>query len=732
MPVIDRIKPTPFHLLDAEEKKRRVKMQRGESSARNKAEFNVANNIDPLPEVVDPQRREECKWSFKLHCETYNPYRFELRWSKDHLELLQTMEDAILKHVGLHAFACFRGFGKTTIAESLAQWALLHGHKKFIVFIAATGPHAKALIESMWLDLETNELLYEDFPEVCYPIRMLERNMQRAVGQHLNSCPTMIYKKQDQFVLPTIEGNDSSGSKAQAVGITGSVRGLKHLLANGQVIRPDFVMIDDPQTDKSAKSNVMTAAREKVINGAILGLAGPRTAITAVMPCTVIRSNDLAERFIDKVKRPEWQGKRTKLLVSFPKNMEYWRKYADIRAEGLRAGMGQSAATEYYRANQSTMDEGAECSWLERFDPHLQISAIQAAMDIYFTDPSAFYSEYQNDPLKDGGELGPHQLHLSFEGLIQRSKKSKYRVVPRDTLYITSGTDIQGKILYYLTVAWTSDFGGTIVDYGTYPKQDTFDGWTAQNPPIPLGFDNPDIGLVPKVFAGLDRIKDDAFSLPFIRDEIGGNEYIQKCLIDANWALAADAVYAFCKQNEQGNIYIPCHGRGVTATMVPMEQWAKKLGEKRYWNARILPNTQDKNRGRHATYDGNAWKSVIAERLTVPLGSENALGFYGENPYHHQRLIEHLIVEKPIKKKGRGREVDEWEAPENIVENHWWDCLIQAAVAANILGLKPHVQTLVQSNAGQPDTTVTAPATEKTRRVATAPPMQRKPFERGL
>jgi hypothetical protein len=719
--VLDNPNRSARHMTAEDRRKKRSQKNIEE----NREVIQLANDIYPVPEVVNKDRREQCKYNFKLFCETYHPNKFELRWSPVHLDLISTMENAVLRDSGTLCYACFRGFGKTSLAETLAQWSLLYGHKSYIVIIAATNDLAKNLVKSQVLELETNETLFEDFPEVCYPLRSLERNFVRALHQHCDSVPTRIQYKSDGFTFPCIKDSVSSGSKVHSVGLTGSLRGLKHTLPTGKVIRPDFVIIDDPQTDNSAKSDVATSTRERIIQGAIAGLSGPRTSMTAIMPCTVIRVNDLAERFLDNQKRPEWQGKRTSLLPKFPTNMQLWRQYADIRAESLRSGYGVKVSTQFYKDNQIAMDEGAEVSWLERFDPRQQISAIQAAMDLYFTDPVAFASEYQNQPLIESNGAINHNLTLTVDKLLERSSGMQHGIVPRHTLYLTTGIDIQAKILYYTTVAWTEDFGGIIADYGTYPRQHSFEGWTAQNPPIPMSAvdGNHNLPLIPLVFRGLEYIRDNILSKGFKRDETDDAIFVEKCLIDANWALSADAVYTFCKQNESTNVYLPSNGRAVSATMIPMEQWARKVGEKQFWNSRIRLNTNEANRGRHAIFDGNSWKTLVAERLLVPKGSNNALMFYGDNGYQHQIMMQQLCIEKPEQRKGRGRTVDEWEAEGSVVENHFWDCIVMAAVAANIAGLKVHVRTNEQLNANTGITeTVTAPAPLRNRRVASPPP----------
>ena len=42
----------------------------------------------------------------------------------------------------------------------------------------------------------------------------------------------------------------------------------------------------------------------------MLGLVGPDTKISSIMPCTVIRPGDMADRILDREKPPQWQGER--------------------------------------------------------------------------------------------------------------------------------------------------------------------------------------------------------------------------------------------------------------------------------------------------------------------------------------------------------------------------------------------------------------------------------------
>lgn len=676
-----------------------------------------ANDIAPIPDVVDIERRESTKFSFKLFCEIYHAKKFRLRWSHTHLNLIETMERAVLDGGGNLAYACPRGFGKTSLAEVLAEWALFHAHKKYVMLVGATNSHALELASSILTDIETNELYSEDFPEICYPIVHLEQQYIKAKTQHCNGLSTRIVYSKNKFVFPTIEGAETSGSVFQCTSITGRIRGAKYLSSTGQSLRPDLVLIDDPQTDKTAKSNKMVEQRERIITGAITGLCGPDEDITILMPCTVIRKDDLAERFLDLEKKPEWQGKRTKLLERFPQNMDLWNKYKEIRDESFRSGNSGREATEFYKQHQTEMDEGAVVSWTERYNPKRQHSAIQAAMDLYFTNPLAFASEYQNEPLIESNDGIVHDLALTVDKLQDRTSGLPYRKVPRSTLHLTTGLDIQGKILYYVTTAWTEDFGGVIVDYGTWPKQPMLTGWSTQDPPIHLGSDNPKLlSTETRVYDGLSKLKDQIFSRGFIRDESTDVMHIGRIGIDANWALSSSAVYSFVREfGSVNDRFIACHGRGISSRMLPMVDWAKKVGEIKGDDWRILPSTVAVNRGRHLSFDTNSWKSTVAERLLLPKGSDNCLLFYGDNITIHEPLINSLTEEYPISREGRFRRINEWVTDKGASsENHYWDALILAAVSAASLGLKRHVKIVSVSTDGN---MVTAPLPSKVRPV---------------
>ena len=147
-------------------------------------------------------------------------------------------------------------------------------------------------------------------------------------------------------MLPTIEGSAVSGVVISSSDMKGSdIRGQNHACADGQVVRPQLVLIDDPQTSESAWSESQSTHREGILAGDVLGMAGPGKKIAGLMACTAIKPGDMADFILNRDKHPEWQGQRTKMLYMFPCNEKLRSKYAELRGDLLRNDGDGSIAT---------------------------------------------------------------------------------------------------------------------------------------------------------------------------------------------------------------------------------------------------------------------------------------------------------------------------------------------------------------------------------------------------
>ena len=638
----------------------------------------AGRDIGQLPEVVNPDRKAACERNFQLFCESYFPETYALAWSPDHLKVIEKIETAVLRG-GLFALALPRGSGKTTITESAALWSMLYGHREFVVLIGATESAALELLDSLKTELEVNERLAEDFPEVCYPVAQLEGIANRCAGQLYKGERTRITWTSNEIVLPTVEGSRASGIIVRVAGITGRIRGMKFKRSDGRNVRPSLVVIDDPQTSESAGSLEQTRKRVRVLAGDILGLAGPGQKISGIMPCTIIRPGDMADIILNRNTHPDWNGEKTRMVYRFPTNMKLWEEYAEIRAEALRTEGNFQKATEFYLANREAMDAGAEVSWEARFN-HDEVSALQHAMNLKFQDEASFMSEYQNDPLPD--DTADDSL-LSVDEICAKINGLARRRVPLKCDRLTMFVDVQKALLFYVVIAWAEDFTGAVIDYGSWPDQHRHEYSLADaNPSIQTLF--PKAGFEGALYAALSALTDECLGREWERED-GAVLKIERALVDANWGQSTDVVYQFCRQSSHAGVILPSHGRYVGASSKPMTEYRKQQGDRLGFNW-MIPNVAGKRAIRHVIYDTNYWKSFIHARLAVPVGDKGSLTLYGRIPGAHQLFAEHLTAEYRVKTQGRGRTVDEWKLKPQSHDNHFLDCVAGCAVCGSMLG----------------------------------------------
>ena len=646
----------------------------------------AGRDIGAIPAVVDHQRRTIAAASLRAFAETYFAPKFTLAWSDDHLLMIDKIEQIVLRD-GLAALAMPRGSGKTTICEVAVMWATLNGHHVFTMLIGNSEAHALAMLANIKTELQYNAMLAEDYPEACYPIRRLEGETRRCAGQRHHGRPTNIEWAADHVTLATVPGARCSGAIVHVAGLTGNLRGAVHTRPDGRSVRPSLAIIDDPQTDQSARSPSQCAQREAVINGAVLGLAGPGRRMAVVVPCTVIRPNDMADQLLNRDLNPQWRGERTRMLYAEPTETDLWDQYAQLRAEAQREDREPTEATEFYRDRREAMDAGALVGWAERYNPD-ELSAIQHAMNLKFHDPASFASEYQNDPLPEGQSdaevLGADELQQRLNG-VGRAK------APSDATVITAFIDVQRKALFWLVAAWTPGFTGYIIDYGTYPDQ-AGRYFNLRTVTRTLGRVHAGAGLEGCIHAGLEALCDDLLTRDYPRGD-GTTQRIERCLIDANWGESTETVYKFIARSVHRAALYPSHGRYIGASNKPLNEYTRKPGDRRgtYW--RIASGRQARRKQRHALYDTNYWKSFIHTRFATAVGDRGSLSLYGRDPREHRLIADHMIAEYPVSTEAGGRFVDEWKQRPDKPDNHWFDCIVGAAVAASIAGVELAITT---------------------------------------
>jgi hypothetical protein len=666
---------------------------------------NAVAEIGPIPPVANRERREACRFDLERFLVEYFPNSTGLSpFSDDHRRVIARMKRCVLEG-GRFANAVYRGFAKTTLAENDAIWAVLYGHRKFVPIFGADARSAKDVIDSIKMELSENELLIGDFPEVCHAITALEGKPQRCHSQTCGGNLTHVEWTAEKVVLPTIilpvnlaselgvDVDDTglprnAGAILTARGITGGTRGLKHKRPDGTQQRPDFVIVDDPQTDEVAGSPHSVGKTLDVLKKAILNLGGHRKTISVVMNGTVIQPDDVVDQLLDSARNPSWQRERIPMIRKWADAHEsFWLgDYARIRrtydpddeSDQQRA---RTEANELYRANRAAADAGCEVSWESCFDADTELSAIQHAYNKLIDDgEEAFASECQQAPLRvvagSADEITERWLATKLNGL-QRG------VVPLACDRLTAFVDVQGKLLFYAVLAFSEGFGVAVVDYGAFPDQKRSD-FTLKKATRTLQHVTRGAGQEGAIYGGLKQLTEAILGRDWRRED-GTLLQVTRCWIDSGWGDSTETVHTFCRQSPHAAQLCASKGFGITAAKKPMSEYERKPGETHALNAVIGPAGQGR---RLARYDTNWWKSFVAARWLVPMGDHGSMTIFGREPDEHRTFFSHMVSEYRTETTGQGRKVDVWAQRPQKPDNHWWDCVVGAAAAASFDGVR--------------------------------------------
>jgi hypothetical protein len=643
---------------------------------RRREQTYAGQDIGPIPPVRNPERRAACELDLRLFGLTYLSETFCLPLCDDHDLIIAKIQRAAI-HGGLFPYAMPRGGGKTSWARAGALWAVLYGHRQFVALIAATDEASnRQLLHPLKQQLETNDLLLADFPEVCFPIRELQGQAARTRGQHIRGKPTRMAWEADRIVLPWIEGSPSAGAVVTTSGLTGALRGQQHTRPDGSVIRPSLILVDDPQTRGSAKSASQTQFRMEILNGDVLRMGGPDVAVAVVVPCTKIYVGDLADQLLDRKANPRWQGETRQALYSFPTNMKLWEEYREIRFIEFQAGGDGSECTAFYVEHQAEMDEGAEVAWPERHEPN-EASGIQHCMNVFIDTPDAFWAEYQNQPqqIQDTEDMP------TAEEIANKLSGAGRGRIPSGCTKLTTFVDVHKEVLYYAVGAFEPNFSGYLIDYGTFPHQGRR-YFSMRDATMTLSRMFRGYGLEAAIRAGLDALASELLTKDWPVDG-GGVMSIDRGLIDANWEPSRKTVYNFVRYGGHAAVVRAGHGRyygasrdAIGTKRKPRERpgfnWVEKFGDEG---------------ARYIGFDTNFWKTFGMSRLAVPLEQVGCVSLYGSLAAEHQLFAEHLTAEFPVRVEGPQRVVDEWKMRPGKTDNHWLDCYVGCLVAASTVGI---------------------------------------------
>lgn len=664
------------------DRQREAKRAWAEKSRKSGAEI-------PIPFPADPSRRAACLGDGVQFLLTYFPGVFYQGFTPDRLEMLEAIRFAAT-HGGDQAVAGPRGEGKTRLAIYESLRLMLAGVVSFPLLVTKNAGSAAEALDTLKRELETNELLAADFPEVCCPIIELDGWASRARKQHVRGHKPEVLWTKDLIALPTVpnavlRGLDPAWREVEScargqlyacVGIEGRIRGR-----NVRNRRPDLAIIDDVDDRESAGSEKQTQDRERIIDSDVAGLAGPGQQVARVMLCTLLNRRCVAYKFTDPKQKPSWKGKRLRAMIREPERKDLWEEYVETYRSAMESGDDPlaRAATRFYETHMAAMDAGAEMSNPANYvaapaedGAPMELSSVQS----FFNKVARFgwdavLTEYQQDPPEEGG---PESDTLTETMVRSRLTGLPRCQVPDGADLLTAFIDLGKRRLHWGVVAWEQGGIGSVIDYGEQPTAD----------PDTYGAERAIRVALDEIADGWDVKGTDERSYPYLKSD-GEVVPVRLCLVDSGeWMTTA---YDFCRR--RGAPFMPSKGQGnyhqppkPTTDRKPGDRWFRGIQREREGNIWL---TQ---------MDPDHWKKWVHERFRTPSFVEDSgkrkrgsLALFGDEPKEHREIAKHVLAEEWRREFIEGKGWKEyWHASGRA--NHYFDVLYGNCVAASVCGIK--------------------------------------------
>jgi hypothetical protein len=731
---------------DTAEEKAQAQRDHANRWIRNKSKS--SRDIGDIPfGTIDWDRRNRCKTDLKLFCEEYMKAVFFKQWSDDQLKCVTKAQTVIIKG-GKFALAMPRGGGKTAICRGAVLFATAYGYKRYPFNIGSTDSKSCQTLEFIKTYWYRSPELQQDFPEIGYPILKLENRWHLARGQEYMGEATHVTWGSDRIRYPCItlpkeiadwyrtmdpksvmtlrDGREipaSGGVILACAGIDGSIRGDAdvHPVTLEQP-RPDLVLLDDVQKDQKADSPLLCEKLIRLIDGAVTGLAGPDGHIDVLMPCTVIREDDVADTFIDPLRRPDYRGERCQMVKSWPPGVtdyeitfdkpasKLWNEYSELRRKSLQTLGDESLNTEFYIKHRKVMDENFVCSWPERFDSRVEVSAQQSAMNLRLSIGSMFLPEYQNIGRKLNLES---DILITAKQLAERVTSFPQRILPPEIQHLGAFLDVQNEVFFYCVLAVDSDFTGSVVDYGTWPEvqashftKDQIESWSLvtneffkaypqyRNKAVRNNQGKVRAPLEAKIYFGLQKVVNMLMGRKYVREGEHQRIFnIQRLGIDTRWGQGSDTIKRFIRESGIKEI-IPYQGAAMPPTNRQFEEYVK---EKTFqFEDQLHPNVREPKWCIRPNPDGmyymmadvNRLKDFAFARLASPPGSPGNITLFNAPAERHALFAGHICnSEYPEPVTARGITKNMWKEREGVAwNNDWLDCFAGCCAMVSHLG----------------------------------------------
>jgi hypothetical protein len=312
-------------------------------------------------------------------------------------ETLASEYERITLQRGVHLnIVAPRGNAKTTWAQIKIIKSICEATEHYILIISDTGVQAANILDTIKMELESNEALRRDYP------------LPTSTGAVWNN----------------LRVETANGICIEALGTGQKIRGKKF-----KQYRPSLIILDDPDNDEDVRSPTTRLQHIEWFNKALLKCGDTDTNIVVVG--TMLHRECIVGHL---EKRPDFITIKFQSIMSWPTNMALWSEWETLywsSAVTLKGGKSERKTTEadlFYELNYDAMNAGAEVLWAPLEDL-ITLMKMRAA-----SGHAAFQSEKQNDPrdptkCEFPEEWFDESIEYDYEDLIKRLSNEEHVTV---------------------------------------------------------------------------------------------------------------------------------------------------------------------------------------------------------------------------------------------------------------------------------------------------------------
>jgi len=273
---------------------------------------------------------------FQKFRQRYFPHYHKVADGSFQEELSRMLYEVTTRRGSKIAIAAPRGCAKSTIVSlEYVIYCICYKLENFIVIISSTADQARGFLNDIKQELETNEYLIKDFPDIC----------------EIGAKPAPPRWTQHEIVT-------RNKVKVVALGVGQQIRGRRN-----REFRPSLIILDDIETNEGLQNMESFNKLEDWLTKAVLKVGSSTSNFIYVG--TIHHYGSLLAKFTDPRETAGWNSRIYKSVINWAERSELWERWIKIfhSQDTYKDGFGSEAAKKFFEDNKTEMLKGTQVIW---------------------------------------------------------------------------------------------------------------------------------------------------------------------------------------------------------------------------------------------------------------------------------------------------------------------------------------------------------------------------------